>query len=191
MPRADTPVRAARKSRELTQHELAQRAGLDQGSVSRTERGRDAAFTTVDRLLAAAGHRLYAAPTRRDDAAAAASAIRAHLRAGDRDRAIRVLLQLSDDLVAEQGIVRGVLGLAEPEPTGEIAWDAALAALVAWRLREENLPLPAWTTAEGRRLARPGTLEIDPADPLPGPADVPREFLDRGVLVWRDTFASV
>ena len=191
MPNPSILLRAARKSRRLTQAELAARTRIDQASVSRAEGGRDAEFGTVDRLLAGSGHRLYSAPTRRDDAATAAAEIRERLRTGDRDRALRALLQLNDDLVAEHGLVRGVLGLAEPEPTRDRVWDAALAALVAWRLGEEGLPLPAWVEAPGRRLPAPAALVIDPADPAPPSDEVPATFAERGVLAWRDTFASV
>lgn len=188
---ASTLVRAARKSRRLTQEQLAQRVHIDQATVSRSERGREAEFATVDRLLAGAGHRLYSAPTRRDDAATVAAEIRDRLRAGDKDRALRALIQLNDDLLAERGIVRGVLGLAEPETTTDPVWDAALAALVAWRLGEERLPSPDWVDAPNRFVRRPRGLEIDPADPVPPISEVPTEFAKRGVLAWRDTFASI
>ncbi|MFC6356548.1 helix-turn-helix domain-containing protein [Luethyella okanaganae] len=191
MTNASTLVRAARRSRQLTQEQLADRAQIDQGSVSRSERGRDAGFNTIDRLLAGAGHRLYSAPTRRDDAATAAAEIRERLRGRDKDRALRALLQLNDNLLAEHGLVRGILGLAEPESTKDPVWDAAIAALVAWRLSEEGVPLPAWVDRQGRFLAEPRTLEVDPADPVPPPSEVPAEFAKRGVLAWRDTFASV
>lgn len=191
MADASILVRAARRSRRLTQGQLADRAQIDQGSVSRSERGRDAGYSTIDRLLAGAGHRLYSAPTRRDDAATAAAEIRERLRANDKDRALRALLQLNDNLLAEHGLVRGILGLAEPESTGDVVWDAAIAALVAWRLDAEGIPLPAWVDQQGRFLARPQTLEVDPADPVPPRSEVPDEFAERGVLAWRDTFASV
>ncbi|WP_286329293.1 Cro/Cl family transcriptional regulator [Agromyces marinus] len=145
----------------------------------------------MDRLLAGAGHRLYAAPTRRDDVASAAVAIRDHLRAKDPDRALRALLQLNDDLTAEHGLVRGILALAEPEPTGDRVWDAAIAALVAWRLKQEQIPVPAWVDEPERALTEPTVFRVDPADPTPGPDDVPDEFAERGVLAWADTFASV
>lgn len=186
-----TLLRAARTSRGLTQKQLATRSRLDQAGVSRAEGGRDAAYSTVERLLAGAGHRLYSAPTHRDDAAEAAVGIRDNLAAGDQRRALRVLLQLNDDLVAEHGLVRGVLGLAQPESTRSAVWDAALAGLVAWRLGEERVPLPVWVDDPGRHLKEPRTLEVDPADPIPAESDVPEELLRRGVLVWRDTFASV
>lgn len=188
---SSTLVRAARKSQKLTQEQLADRAGIDQATVSRSERGRDAEYTTVDRLLAGAGHRLYSAPTRRDDAATIAAEIRERLRVGDKDRALRALIQLSDNLVAERGLVRGVLGLAEPETTKDSVWDAALAAIVAWRLGEDNLPSPEWVNARSRFVNDPRGLDVDPADPVPPNSEVPPEFAKRGVLVWRDTFASV
>lgn len=191
MANASTLVRAARKSRRLTQDQLAERTRIDQAAVSRSERGRDAEFSTIDRLLAGAGHRLYSAPTRRDDAATAAAEIRQRLRDGDKDRALRALIQLNDNLVAERGLVRGVLGLAEPEPTKSPVWDAALAAVVAWRLRDEGLPTPGWVDAPSRFLRERRGLEVDAADPLPPESEVPEEFAKRGVLVWRDTFASV
>lgn len=191
MANASTLVRAARKSRRLTQDQLAERTRIDQAAVSRSERGRDAEFSTVDRLLAGTGHRLYSAPTRRDDAATVAAEIRQRLSDGDKDRALRALIQLNDNLVAERGLVRGVLGLAEPEPTKSPVWDAALAAVVAWRLREEGLPTPDWVDAPSRFVRESRGLEVDAADPLPPDSEVPEEFAKRGVLVWRDTFASV
>lgn len=191
MTSASTLVRAARKSRGLTQRDLADRIQIDQGRVSRFEAGREAEFSTIERLLSAAGHRLYSAPTRRDDAATLTAEIRAHLRAGDKLSALRAFIQLSDNLVAEHGLVRGILGLAEPELTGDAAWDAAIAALVDLRLSEEGLPTPDWVDAPSRRLAKPRTLDVDPADPVPTPEDVPPEFAERGVLVWRDTLESV
>lgn len=187
---ASTLIRAARKSRRLTQQQLAERSRVDQGRVSRSESGRDSEFSTIERLLAGAGHRLYSAPTQRDDAATVAADIRDQLRANDKDRALRALLQLNDNLVAERGLVRGVLGLAEPESTRDPVWDAAIAGLVAWRLREEGLPTPEWVNSPSRFLATPRTLDIDPADPIPPEPEVPAELAERGVLVWRDTFAS-
>lgn len=191
MVAASTLVRAARKSLGLTQSALADRTDVDQASVSRFERGREAEFSTVARLLGGAGHRLYSAPTRRDDAATIGGEIRGYLRAGDKHSALRAFIQLSDNLGAEHGLVRGVLGLAEPESTGDLAWDAALAALVDLRLSEEGLPAPSWVDDPKRILRESRTLDIDPADPIPALSDVPAPFAKRGVLLWGDTLASV
>ena len=192
MNRAATLVRTARRNSGFTQAQLASFAGLDQAQVSRSESDQHGLqFSTVDRLLAASGHRLYSAPTRRDDAAAIASEIRESVSRGDSRRALRQLIQLNDNLAAESGLVRGILGLTEPELTGTKLWDAAIAGLVAWRLTEQGIPLPVWVADPRRKLNRARPLSSDPADPIPRPEDVPKEFLERGVLVWRDTFSSV
>jgi hypothetical protein len=70
-------------------------------------------------------------------------------------------------------------------------WDAAIAALVAWRLNQENIPLPGWVNNPDRALTEPVVFRVDPADPAPERDDVPNEFAERGVLAWADTFASV
>ena len=185
-------LRSARRNSGLTQKALASRVGVDQARVSRSESSEEnPRFDTVDKLLAGTGHRLYSLPTRRDDAASIASFIRESVEANDSRRALRQLIQLNDNLTAETGLVRGVLGLAEPERTGKKLWDAAIAAVVAWRLSEQNLPLPEWVFAPQRKLERSRPLSSDPADPIPARSDVPDEFAKRGVLAWRDTFASV
>lgn len=47
-------LRAARKKLDLTQEEVAQRSGVEQGEVSRIERGiRDPQISTVEKLAAA------------------------------------------------------------------------------------------------------------------------------------------
>lgn len=75
---------------------------------------------------------------------ARAEAIREHRRAHDTEPALRALLRLNDDLTAEHGLVRGILGLTEPERTGDSVRDAAIAALVPWRLNQEHIPLYAF-----------------------------------------------
>jgi transcriptional regulator with XRE-family HTH domain len=191
MTRASTLVRATRKSRGLTQTALAQKSKVHQSNISAIENGRDLSVATLETLLRATGHGLLAVPTTRGDAAYFGASIRTELKLGNKLRALRMLIQLNDNLVAEHGIIRGVLGLLEPEPTGHKEWDAALAGLVAWRLGQDGIPLPGWVNNARFFLARPQTLNVDSADPIPSPADVPREFLLRGVLVWEDTFQSV
>lgn len=67
MTNISTLVRAARHAQRLSQSQLAERANVDQSRVSRSEsRDEVPRFETADRLLAAAGHRLYSAPTRHD-----------------------------------------------------------------------------------------------------------------------------
>lgn len=187
-----TLLRSTRRSRGLTQRELAARSRLAQPRIALAEKRReDPRFGTVTQLLAGSGHRLYAAPTTRDDVATVAADIRHAVQAGDAHLALRHLIQVNDNLVAEHGLLRGVLAITEPESTGSKTWDAAIAALVAYRLNQDAIPLPEWVSDERRVLKHARPLRVDPADPVPSTADVPQEFLDRGVLLWRDTLESV
>lgn len=191
MSRASTLIRSARKSQSLTQVGLSEKSHVHQSNISDIESGRDLSVSTLEKLLRGTGHRLFALPIQKADVTEAASAISVHLKAGSTHGALRVLIQLNDNLVSEHGLQRGVLGISEPEPTGNQVWDAALAGLVAWRLTEENIPLPAWVDKPRFFLARPRSLSIDSADPLPTISDIPPEFAKRGVLVWADTLESV
>ena len=187
-----TLVRSARRSRGLTQRELSARSRLAQPRIALTEKRReDPRFATVTRLLAGSGHRLYAAPTTRDDVATISADIRIAVQADDVQLALRHLIQMNDNQVAEHGLLRGILAITEPESTGSKTWDAAIAGLVAYRLNQDAVPLPEWVNDERRVLKRARPLRVDPADAVPSPADVPQEFLDRGVLLWRDTLESV
>jgi transcriptional regulator with XRE-family HTH domain len=56
---ASTLLRAARRRADLTQAQLAERAGLSQAEVARLERaGSNPTAATLERLLRATGHRL-------------------------------------------------------------------------------------------------------------------------------------
>jgi len=168
MTRTSTLIRAARKSARVTQAELAQKSRVYQSNISEIESGRDLSVRTLEKLLTATGHSLFALPLQKADVLEAARAIRGQLKSGNRYGALRTLIQLNDNLVSEQGLLRGVLGLCEPEPTGSPVWDAALAGLVSWRLGEEPPP----PTRPGSRrtdfsFPRPSTLRCGPRRPAP------------------------
>jgi transcriptional regulator with XRE-family HTH domain len=187
-----TILRSARRVGRLTQRDLAHRAGVPQSRIALAERRREEPrFDTASRLLAGTGHRLYAAATTRDDVATITSAIREALAVENTQLAFRYFIQMNDNLVAEHGLLRGVLAVAEPESTGSKTWDSAIAALVAYRLNQDGVPHPDWVGGPGRRIARTRALRIDTADPLPPLDEVPAEFLDHGVLIWRDSLESV
>lgn len=187
-----TLVRSARRSRRFSQRELARRAGLSQSRVAIVENAHeDPRFDTASRLLAGAGHRLYAAATTRDDVATIAAEIRHALARDDRASAFRFFIQMNDHLVAERGLLRGILAITEPELTGSKTRDAAIAALVEYRLNQEGVPAPTWTSAPHRRLGRARQLRASPFDLLPPRDEIPAEFLQHGVLIWRDSLESV
>ena len=127
----------------------------------------------------------------RANAAEIAVEIAAAERAGRPEIALRHFIQLNDNLVAEHNEARIALALPEPPSTAVPHWDAAIAGLVSYRLGQEGLPAPSWTSASSSRLDHEWTLNAG-RYVIPVDRDrVPREFLDRGVLVDRDTLESV
>lgn len=188
---AASVIRTARRSRSLGQRELGELAQISQPRLSLIESGKSTpGFDTVERLLRSSGHRLVSVPTVREDAATLAEGIADALEHSDDDRALRLYIQLNDNLAAEHGAIRFALCIAEPTTTGQKRWDAAIAALVALRLNEEALPRPSWVDDPNRVLARTWTLGAGPYTITPPPRRVPVEFLDRRVLIDRDTLVS-
>lgn len=104
---------------------------------------------------------------------------------------MRLFIQLADNLAAEHHESRYALAIAAPTPTGEKRWDAALAALVEHRLREEDLPTPAWTREPERRLSRVWTFGAGVYEVSVDRRRVPDAFLEHGVLIDPDVLASV
>ena len=185
-------VRNARRASRLSQVALSERSGVPQSSISLIESGdRAPEWATVDRLLAATGQAMVIIPTRREDVASIANRIAAAERNGDGTRAVRAFIQLADNLAAEHDEVRFALAISEPPSTGLKHWDAALAGLADYRLTEEGLPLPRWVRDPARLLARSWTFGAgDYVTPVQRDR-VPKAFLDRKVLIDRDTLVSV
>lgn len=104
---AHTLLRTARKTAGLSQVELAGLSAVRQEAISRVEGGRDPRFSTWERLVDATGHRVVLVPTRRATVSEVAGQIAADLKAGRRDHAFRALIQLGDNLAAEEGLIRG------------------------------------------------------------------------------------
>ena len=123
-----------------------------------------------------------------NDAAETAARIARALDDGTDGSALRAFLDYADELERHEETGRRQLASSEPGPTGSPAWDAALAALVDFRLTE---PKPSWIDLPGRFLASPQAPQLDIYDLPPDLSDVPPEFLRRNVLIERRTLHSV
>lgn len=109
--------------------------------------------------------------------------------------AFRCLIQLADNLAAEVGATRVGLTLTEPAPTGSAQWDTAIAALCEYRLNAGLLPVPEWISARtGKGTSSPDAPWEPRTDDYDIPVDlaqVPPEFLSRGILIEAETLESV
>ncbi|NQX12589.1 helix-turn-helix transcriptional regulator [Microbacteriaceae bacterium VKM Ac-2855] len=185
-------IRAARLARGLSQTDLAQLSGVAGSTLSLFEHGRRSpTAATLAKVLQSARHTLIAIPTVLPDVASIADAIRTAVRDLDESLAFRLLVQEADNLAAVDGALRVGLTLAEPGTTGDRRWDAAIAAIAAWRLDESGLPRAAWIDAQSRLLSEPwqppdGSLRIA-ADP----DHVPFELRRRNILIESSTLRSI
>lgn len=187
---AATLLRAARRAAGVNQTQLARRASTSQPRISALENGVNTpTVDSLDRLLRSLGSRLLVVPTIRSGVSEAASTIHDSLESGDIATAFRALIQYSDNLVAEAGANRLALALSVPEPTGDTAWDAALAGVTEYRLNQARIPSPAWTA--GVQAAEPTIVSGSRRTRGVDPADVPQELRTRNVLIEAATLESV
>ena len=187
-------LKQARLAAGLSARAVARQAGTAQARSSEIERGvHDPAVGTIDRLLRAAGWQLTVLPTRAPTATAVAISIREGGSEGggpaSEDRAFRSLLSLSDGLASAEPTLRVALCVAPPPSTGDLRFDAAIAAVVEYHLSRSGLPAPPWVREPSRTLAEPWT-----PDPYAGPelaAEVPESFRRHGVLLAERELESV
>lgn len=177
-------VKSIRVSQLLTQAQLSARSGIAVPNISAIESGkRVPRFDTVEALLRGAGFRLLPVEAGRSTVFEASVFMHEDLAAGDLDACFRTWLQLNNDLAIVPSASRFLLSLQVPTPTGDANWDAALAALVHYRLRLGGTPLPDWLTPETAGLSEPRVLETSRRFNFPvDPSDVAKEFVDRNIL---------
>jgi transcriptional regulator with XRE-family HTH domain len=176
-------VRRSRRSRGLSQDDLARELNTSRMTISRLERGGAVSMTTMLAALRLLGQQLTARPYRYwMTVPELAERIRAELERGDQGFAIRLMrIALKDfaNLTDEQQIADF---LAKPDSTGDPRWDLLLATAVAWRARARGLDAPPWTRQP--KLAN----EWFPMDPGPLMTErirkrTPREFARKNILI--------
>lgn len=153
-------VKTARVASELTQRELASRAGVPQPRVAEIEADHfHASFTRVEKLAHSAGTRLSLLPSVAPAVWEVASNIRRELEVSQEDVAWREIVQLSDTLVSVEPALRVALCVMEPASVGDKRYDALIAAVVDYRLGVNRLPLPPWVRMKHRILTTPWDVE--------------------------------
>jgi transcriptional regulator with XRE-family HTH domain len=139
-------IRTAREQRGLSQRALAERAGVEQSTIARIELGdADPAYSTVVRLLDAAGFRLPEPEPSIPTLAEAAS--------GGDDIDWTMLRSVTDQASRAPSTVRLMIGAKPPDATGRIA-RTILAAVAAFLAEQAGERVPVWVRRT-RPLAEP------------------------------------
>lgn len=189
---AATILRTSRVIAGLSQAAVAGVARTSQASVSDIENAsRQPSVQLLDALLEATGHQLIPVRTLRATTADLASSIAAALLEGQNHAGLRRLIQLSDNLVEAEEVEAVILCASEPLPTGFAPWDAAIAAIVDFRLSQRRLPVPQWTEHQSRYLSQPDDFSDAFRGGVPDLSGVPEAFRRRGVHIEARELQSV
>lgn len=182
-------VREARRGGGFSQRDLAARSGVTQPALADIERSaHDTRVAMLNRLIGAAGYRLFVLPTTASSAADWADFIYQELRSTRRseETAFRALIGLNDDLASLSKPLQVALCVAPPGPCGDTRFDAGVAAIVDYRLSEARLPVPSWVRESSRTLS-----EAWRVSPYTAVVDVPEAFRRHAVLLALSELASV
>jgi transcriptional regulator with XRE-family HTH domain len=189
-------IRESRKRESVTQAELARRLGVGQGYLSDLESGKTIPrVDTYWSIARALGYEIQWQHHRRINTIADyALEIRKCLQNGassNEHDAFRTVIQLADDLSQESIAERVVTCFEEPPTTGDVRFDAMLAGVVAYRLREAKAAIPGWAAPERRRLESEWIVQSTPgAEEITRPHSIP-ELRKLNILVGELEFSSV
>jgi hypothetical protein len=190
-------IRDARRRAALTQVQLARRARTAQSAVAAYESGaRNPNLATLERLLDACDHQidLVIEPRTRRGAASLADlapSIADDLRANEEQNAIRLLFGFADDFRGSPRPGRIALIAAEPPPTGDRRFDAALAGAAEFFAAEGDLQVPDWVEREQRFVEPWWFVASRPAFHAYTLAHTPAVFARHGVFIAREVFSRV
>jgi hypothetical protein len=93
---------------------------------------------------------------------------------------------LSDDLGSAPKTIRTALCVTSPVNTGDVRFDAAIAAVVDHHLSSDRLPVPEWVQGPSKILTDPWRVSRFTDD-----ADVPAAFRRHGVYLAASELVSV
>jgi transcriptional regulator with XRE-family HTH domain len=187
-------VKNARRAANITQSELARRAGTAQPAVAAYESGRRVpSIATLRRLLDACDHDLdvTALPRTRRGAmslSALAPLIEGDMQQGRERDALRLLFGFADDFRGSSRAGKLELLRREPPPTGDARFDAALAATGEHFAREAEIAAPPWVDGCGRFVEPWWFVTSSPTLNAYALAHTPAVFARHGVFLAREVF---
>jgi transcriptional regulator with XRE-family HTH domain len=187
-------VKRARRSADITQAELARRAGTSQPAVAAYEKGaRAPSVETLQRLVSACecDLELSVRPHVRRGAESLeeiAQIMREDLNDGQEDDALRLVFGFADDFRGSSRPGRIALLRQEPPPTGDQRFDAALAGTAEFFAREGGIPAPRWVEGLGRFVEPWWFVSSRPALDAYVFQHTPAVFARHGVFIAREVF---
>jgi transcriptional regulator with XRE-family HTH domain len=187
-------LRNARQAADITQAEVAERAGTAQPAVAAYESGaRTPSLKTLARLLGACEHDVEVVTRPRIRRGAASLAELAHtiqqdLEGGRERDALRLLFGFADDFRGSSRPGAIELIAQEPAPTGDERFDAALAGVAEFFATEREFTPPGWVDGSNRFVEPLWFVASRPEFDAYTLANTPAAFARHGVLIAREVF---
>ncbi|GAA1527504.1 transcriptional regulator with XRE-family HTH domain [Microbacterium ginsengiterrae] len=179
-----TQIARSRRRRGITAAQVAERTGLKTSNLYAIEQGRRSpTVETLERAAAGLGLRLLAVDIGELSFVSDFAEVIADYDAdGAEEQAYRAFMRLNRQLAAAPATTQVLLTYTPPRPV-TVEWDAALAGLVEWRLRQKDAPIPDWVEENlgldaGHWEPWPSVRHTDPDVHL-----VPGPFRRRGIWI--------
>lgn len=123
--------------------------------------------------------------------AAFATSIGKALAESRRQSALRLFIQINDNLLSSDSIRKVEMCREEPPLTGQAGYDALIAGLVEYYFIGSRLTLPVWVNNEDRFLPSPWYFEEFPFDKEDIQISTPECFAHRNVFIRESELMSV
>ena len=120
-----------------------------------------------------------------------AMTIQEDLAAGEEQNAVRLLFGFADDFRGSSRPGRGALITDEPASTGDLRFDAALAATAEFFAAEGGIEVPSWVDGPDRFVEPWWFVASRPAFHAYTLAHTPATFARHGVFIAREVFTRV
>jgi transcriptional regulator with XRE-family HTH domain len=200
---ASAILRRLRRDDDLTQRDLAAKAGVPQSTIAEIEAGqREPSLTLLSRITESVGQSIaiVLAPLLQRSAVATANTIKDRLSgvAGEglsldirEDGALRAVIDLKDALRGSSHEGFDALTSQAPSLVGDTRWDAFLAAIVEDEAARKAISPPRWTN-DSNRFNRPfWYLSKNPRFHTWEIANSPGALIRHGVFAAEDELESV
>lgn len=185
-------LQAIRKSKGISQTELARRSNTYQANISSIENGiTDPGLSTIEQCLSSLGYSLIAIPTKTPSVAQFTLGIAHALLNKKEAKAFRLFIQLNDNLKSVTPDICVALCIAPPPLTSDSRYDALIAGLVEFHLSALKLPLPQWISESTRKLKSRWIVDPYESNGASILNLTPKAFLRHNVLINESELISV
>lgn len=185
-------LQVIRKSRGISQAELARRSNTFQANISSIENGiTDPGLSTIEECLSNLGYSLIAIPTKKPSVAQFTIGVALALSDSKEAKAFRLFIQLNDNLKSVTPDICLALCIAPPPLTSDSRYDALIAGLVEFHLSALSLPLPIWINESSRKLKSRWIVDPYESSEASILRFTPKAFLRHNVLINESELTSI